>query len=232
MPGYSARMGRYYLVRHGQASFTAANYDQLSDLGQRQCQQLGRHWAALGVRFDAVLCGPLRRHAQSLQAIGQGLGQDLSAQVCEGLREYDPHAVVAAVGAALPARDHPDFYRQYIRALRQGLAAWFAGQAQPSGLPDWPAFGQGVLDALRQALPQAQAPQGRVLVVTSGGPIAAALSMLWQTPPPATVELNVQLCNASVSELVAAPRRALAVHSFNTVAHLQAPGFEDWISYV
>jgi len=35
-------MGTLYLVRHGQASFGAANYDQLSPLGQQQCGQLGR----------------------------------------------------------------------------------------------------------------------------------------------------------------------------------------------
>ena len=32
-------MGTLYLVRHGQASFGAANYDQLSALGQRQSHQ-------------------------------------------------------------------------------------------------------------------------------------------------------------------------------------------------
>jgi broad specificity phosphatase PhoE len=35
-------MGTLHLVRHGQASFGAADYDQLSDLGARQCRELGR----------------------------------------------------------------------------------------------------------------------------------------------------------------------------------------------
>ena len=36
------------LVRHGQASFGAANYDQLSDLGMQQSRWLGEYFAAIG----------------------------------------------------------------------------------------------------------------------------------------------------------------------------------------
>ena len=67
-------MGTLYLVRHGQASFGAADYDQLSELGQRQCHALGQWFAERGVQFDAVLRGTLRRHAQSLDALAVGHG--------------------------------------------------------------------------------------------------------------------------------------------------------------
>ena len=43
-------MGQLYLVRHGQASFGADDYDQLSELGRRQAVQLGRYWAQRGWR--------------------------------------------------------------------------------------------------------------------------------------------------------------------------------------
>ena len=57
-------MGTLYLVRHGQASFGADDYDQLSALGQRQAQRLGAYFQEKGLQFDAVLMGTLRRHAQ------------------------------------------------------------------------------------------------------------------------------------------------------------------------
>ena len=44
-------MSELYLVRHAQASFGAANYDQLSDLGHQQSRWLGDH---LGMRGMAV----------------------------------------------------------------------------------------------------------------------------------------------------------------------------------
>mgnify|MGYP006207489193 FL=1 len=58
-------MGTLYLVRHGQASFGADDYDQLSERGQAQSQRLGAYWRERGLRFDAVYTGTLRRHAQT-----------------------------------------------------------------------------------------------------------------------------------------------------------------------
>ena len=66
-------MGTLYLVRHGQASFGADNYDQLSALGQRQCQRLGEYFGAKGRRFSAAITGTLARQTQSLDAIGAGM---------------------------------------------------------------------------------------------------------------------------------------------------------------
>ena len=60
-------MGTLYLVRHGQASFGADDYDQLSPLGHQQAVRLGEY---LRQRFErgtplAVLTAPQspRRHA-------------------------------------------------------------------------------------------------------------------------------------------------------------------------
>ena len=47
-----------YLVRHGQASFFAEDYDRLSPLGELQARRLGEFFAARGVRFDAAYSGP------------------------------------------------------------------------------------------------------------------------------------------------------------------------------
>ena len=44
-------MGTLYLVRHGQASFGAADYDNLSELGHRQAVRLGEYWRERGMKF-------------------------------------------------------------------------------------------------------------------------------------------------------------------------------------
>ncbi|MBU5895007.1 histidine phosphatase family protein, partial [Vibrio cholerae O1] len=67
-------MGTLYLVRHGQASFGAEDYDQLSERGTAQSQRLGAYWRERGLRFDAVYTGTLRRHEQTLAGIADGLG--------------------------------------------------------------------------------------------------------------------------------------------------------------
>ena len=67
-------MGTLYLVRHGQASFGAENYDQLSPVGHQQAVRLGQFWRERGQRFDAVITGTLQRHVQTLDGIVEGLG--------------------------------------------------------------------------------------------------------------------------------------------------------------
>ncbi len=54
-------MGSIYLIRHGQASFGADDYDMLSPLGVRQAQVVGQHLVDLDLRFDRCISGDLLR---------------------------------------------------------------------------------------------------------------------------------------------------------------------------
>jgi broad specificity phosphatase PhoE len=220
-------MGTLYLVRHGQASFGAADYDQLSDLGRRQCERLGAWFAGHGMRFDAVLRGTLKRHAQSLDAIEAGLRQQHEAIVAlPGLNEYDSEAVVRTVHAApLEAPTTPEQVREHFRLLRTGLLAWMAGQVQPQGMPAHADFTAGVVAALD--LVRQQHAQGTALVVSSGGPISVAIGHVLRLEPAAVVELNLHLRNSAVCELRVSPRK-LSLVTFNSLTHLDATEYADW----
>lgn len=221
-------MGTLYLVRHGQASFGAADYDQLSDLGMRQSVQLGRHFASKGMRFDAVLSGTLRRHAQTVSGISEGLGLPLHAEQWPGLNEYNSAAVIAAVHPGpLDRTPSPDSYRQYFRLLRTGLLQWMLGNTQPQGMPGWQTFGKQVVEVLDHVR-QSQAE--RVLLVSSGGPIACAIGHVLATPPDATAELNMRLRNTAVSELAFTPKRH-ALLTYNTLPHLEQLDYAEWVSH-
>jgi broad specificity phosphatase PhoE len=118
------------LVRHGQASFGAADYDNLSPLGQQQSQRLGEYFKGKGRRFDAVYCGTLRRHAQTFTGIAHGMGLEAQPLLRPGLNEYDSDAVVAAIHSEPLSRERtPENYRHHFRLLRVGLAAWMEGKA-------------------------------------------------------------------------------------------------------
>jgi len=58
-------MGAIYLLRHGQASFGSANYDQLSPTGHAQAQALGAALRTRGVTPDHVVCGTMQRHVDT-----------------------------------------------------------------------------------------------------------------------------------------------------------------------
>mgnify|MGYP000858925867 FL=1 len=221
-------MGTLVLVRHGQASFGAADYDRLSELGTRQCRRLGEHFAQRGRRFAAVMRGSLRRHQQSLDAVLQGLGEARDdVQVFPGLNEYDSAAVVRTIqpGPLGPALT-PEAYREHFRLLRRGLAAWMDGQAQPDGMPSYAAFVAGITEVLDRV----RALDGDVLLVSSGGPIATAVGQVLGMPAVGTIELNMRIRNSAITEFAFNPKRH-ALHSFNHLPHLDGPEYADWITY-
>ena len=218
------------LVRHGQASFGATDYDQLSPLGQRQCRRLGDYLRTKGRRFDAVITGTLRRQVQSYDAIAAGLGAAQEPLRLAGLNEYDSAAVIAAVHPQPLAKpDTPELYRHHFRLLRQGLTAWMAGTAQPVGMPRYAEFVAGVAAALDQVR-RLSAGGGDVLMVSSGGPIATAVGQVLGTAPEVTIELNMRIRNSAVTEFVITPKRHLLL-SFNNLPHLDADEYADWVTY-
>lgn len=215
-------MGTLYLVRHGQASLGADDYDQLSAIGERQCQALGAYWRNRGLQFDAVFSGGLKRHAQSLAGIAAGLGQvDLPAvQIRPGLNEYDSEALIRSVYSAELERPHDaESARRYFRLLRAGLRAWMSGQTQPQGMVSYAEFAAGVAAALTHVREHCE---GHVLLVSSGGPISTAMGQLLQASSEAVIDLNLRIRNSAVSEFSFNPKRH-AMLTFNTLPHLDSP---------
>jgi broad specificity phosphatase PhoE len=221
-------MGTLYLVRHGQASFGAADYDQLSELGARQCQALGQWFRQRGLVFEAVLRGTLRRHAQSLEALAQGHGELPPALEWPGLNEYDSEALIRAIHPApLTAPDSPEAYRAHFRLLREGLARWMAGETTPKGMPSHAEFVAGIRAALDHVRRLGQDP---VLLVSSGGPIATAVGLVLGTPPETTIELNMRIRNSALTEFAFTPKRHMLV-SYNHLPHLDHPDRLSWVTY-
>lgn len=221
-------MGRLFLVRHGQASFGADNYDQLSPLGYRQCERLGEYFRGKGLRFQGVLTGTLQRQIQSYESIAKGLQTRLEPLQWAGLNEYDSHAVIASVHAQpLGKADSPEMVKHHFRLLRDGLQQWMAGSVQPAGMPSYLDFVAGVSGALDHVRTH---HDGDVLIVSSGGPISTAVGLLMGATPEASIELNLRIRNSSVTELVFTPKRHSLV-TYNTLPHLDGAEHVDWITH-
>jgi broad specificity phosphatase PhoE len=222
-------MGTLYLVRHGQASFGADDYDQLSALGERQSVRLGEYFAERGIRFDGLIAGTLRRHKQTLAGILEGMrhaGEHLS---WEGLNEYDSEAVLATVHPGkLEKPATPEMYRHHFRLLRDGLAQWMAGSTQPRGMPTYENFVAGVAGALDHV--RANHYGQHVLIVTSGGPIATAVGHVLGTRPEVTIDLNLRIRNTAITEFAFTPKRHMLA-GFNAIPHLDAPAYREWVTF-
>ena len=221
-------MGTLYLVRHGQASFGADDYDQLSPLGRSQSQRLGEYFAARGQTFEAVLMGTLRRHAQTWAGIAEGAGYTHAPLLWPGLNEYDSEAIIRAIHPApLVKPDTPELYRQHFKLLRQGLARWMDGSTQPAGMPSYREFVQGVASALDHVRDNCT---GNVLLVSSGGPISTAVGHILGVPAQATIDLNMRIRNSAVTEFAYTPKRHMLL-TYNTLPHLDGMQYAPWITY-
>ncbi len=222
-------MGTLYLIRHGQASFGADDYDQLSELGRKQSVRLGEYFAQKGVHFDGLIAGTLRRQRQTLAGILQGMSRQGEPLAWDGLNEYDSEAVIASIHPEkLEKPSSPEAYRHHFRLLRDGLAQWMAGAASPRGMPSYSDFTAGVSGALDHV--RANHYGQNVLIVSSGGPIATAVGCVLGLGAQAIIDLNMRIRNTAVTEFAFTPKRHMLV-CFNALPHLEHPGCDQWVTY-
>ena len=249
-------MGTLYLVRHGQASFGADDYDVLSPMGHQQSRRLGEYFKSKGMQFDAALTGTLNRQVQTFAGICEGMGVAFESshsagpaesrpdpsggsalhevksvgahRLWPGLNEYDSAAVIATIHPhPLVKPDTPELYKHHFRLLKDGLAQWMAGVVSPHGMPSYNEFVAGITGALEHVRKNYQ---GNVLLVSSGGPIATAVGHVLGTSPETTIELNLGIRNCSVTEFAFTPKRHRLV-TFNTLPHLDAPEHAGWVTF-
>jgi broad specificity phosphatase PhoE len=223
-------MAELYLVRHGQASLGADDYDRLSPIGEKQGVWLGEYFAQRDIAFDRVMTGTLLRHTQTADAIWRGLGAPpMQRDVHPGLDEYDFHALFRALGEqhatlAERAKQSP---RDFFKALREVLQLWTEGALDGRAPETWQAFQRRVADA-RDAIQQSGAQ--RVLVVSSGGVIAALTQQVLQAPAATAIALNLQIRNSSVSRYFF-NRDTLHLSSFNGIGHLDTLERREFQTY-
>ena len=130
--------------------------------------------------------------------------------------------------AAAAARRDPDTVRGHFLRLRAGLMAWAEDRIQPAGMPTFAVFQAGAVAVLQAA--RQRFPDGNVLVVSSGGPIAAMVAESLGAPPAAAVQLNLRIRNSALTEFTGNPRRHHLL-SFNAVPHLELQNDAALITY-
>lgn len=235
-------MGSIYLIRHGQASFGADDYDVLSPVGMRQSEALGDHLGQLGLTLDRCVAGDLRRQQDTgrlalarLQAAGNAVPV---LETDTAFNEFDADAVIRALlPGLLPeepealhvlrnARQHrAEFQRLFALIVQR----WHSGQHDTEGLESWAAFVQRTGDGLQRVVEQA-ASGDNIAIFTSGGTIAALLHRITGISASQAFELNWQIINTSLSQLKFRGSE-VTLASFNSQAHvrlLRIPELVTW----
>jgi broad specificity phosphatase PhoE len=215
------------LVRHGQASFGASDYDALSELGHEQARLLGRALAARGTVPDLIVRGDLRRHRETAVGIAEGLGHDVPVDVDACWDEFDFGHVIdvhqsSGEAPRLVPEDLAGLTPGEQRARFQGLfeeatARWTGGAAAGEYAESFPAFASRVGSAVERA---AATGGSSVLVVSSGGPIALVASQLVSGGPALWASLNRVAVNTAVTKVISG-RAGLTLSTYNTHDHLE-----------
>jgi broad specificity phosphatase PhoE len=210
-------MGAVYLLRHGQASFGAADYDVLSPAGEAQSAVLGAELARRAVPVHAVWSGTLRRQAATAQACLRAAGIDLPVRQDKRWDEYDHIGLVPEGHGTSP--DVAAAARRFQGLLDDALRTWIEGDSPVGGSGTWAEFSGGALAALDDVFDEL--PRGgSALVFTSAGVISAVCARLLNAPPSGYLALNRTMANAGITKLVRG-RSGVSLLSFNEHAHFE-----------
>jgi len=226
------------LIRHGQASLGAADYDVLSPLGVLQAQRLGEHLAAMIDPPDLIVSGPRRRQqgtASHLVAAARTLGADFpdpelrpefdeypALEIVQGhlqrLAAEDP--ILAAHTQALlehPAGSHTH-RRAFEHIFQTMMRHWHDERVLAPDLETNTEFQARVVRGLQPLL----AARGRtILVVTSAGPCGVGVRMGLGLDPWAALQASFVVRNSSITELQSRGGPP-SLTMFNALPHLHA----------
>ena len=184
-------MASLYLIRHGQASFGSANYDQLSPLGQRQADVSGQFFAETGLHFAQAASGDLSRQRETGERVLASQPAPATLRVDPRLNEVDNEGQIAALLPILCERDSAFADRvkagrsdskQYQKVIQAVFNAWVSPDCPDlPGTASWPDYLAGVIGALRMRW-SAQRAGSDTAIFTSGGTIATAVSWVLGVP--------------------------------------------------
>jgi len=237
-------MGHLYLVRHGQASFGSANYDQLSNLGVEQGRLLGAWFAECRQSFDHVVTGDLQRHRQTADSCLAALGVSPSRAVDAGFNEYDHEEILI--------RHRPDFAdpeavkrflieqengkKAFQKIFEDAMARWMSGAHDADYGESWSAFRARCVAALRRVVDAAGGSQ-RIVVFTSGGTISTLCQHVLGMSDRQAFQLNWSLVNSAVTKLLFQSGVAgdegsrISLSYLNNYAHLEKHGDASVVTY-
>ena len=224
-------MADLLIIRHGQASFGADNYDQLSTLGQRQADLTGEFLSQSGVHFSAAFSGDLSRQRETGERILAQLEDAPSLVIDPRLNEVQTDEQMAVMTPLLCEQD-PRFAtlmadmnkdsKSFQKIIETVFNYWVSPNCQVAGIQSWQDYSAGVVSAFEAA--RASAESGSTSAIfTSGGTIATLVGHVLGLSADRVYEFYEPVFNCSITRLIFNSRKC-SLSTFNDVSHLQLIG--------
>lgn len=229
-------MARALYIRHAQASYMAADYDQLSDKGYEQSAILGRYMVDQKIQLDNIYIGPLKRHFQTyskvleaynnvgvnlpepiyLKELVEHQGPDTLHVLKDQLIEKYPHLKEIASGSNGQSK------KNNLKIFTYFMEKWAMddlGLPHPPHLQKWSEFKELVYSGI----PKITGPENKgktVACFTSGGTISAMVGYaLGVNDDAKMIGINGIIRNTSINEFYFSDGK-LSLLAMNQVPHL------------
>ena len=203
-------MTTIYLIRHGQASFGAESYDQLSPNGELQAKLLGQYFDQILKEAPYVVAGSMQRHQQTANLALAECFPETEIQTDSAWNEFNHQQVFARYE---PRFNEPHLLKQdvakednpraYLAKIFEGaIERWTGGDYHHEYDESWPHFKNRVETALQNLCNELAKIKPRYAVVfTSGGVISVAAGKLLELNANRTFALNWAIANTSITTL-------------------------------
>lgn len=232
-------MATLYLIRHGQASFGADDYDKLSELGGRQATAMGRYLADCGVHLDAAYSGDLLRQRETTElalasqptAVPHHIDPRFNeVRNDEQIEHLVPRLVERDPGLRALMEKGLKESKDYQKVIEAVFNYWVSPECEEPAIQSWADYSGGVRSALGELIRE-QGSGKTVAVFTSGGTIATIVAMVLGLGGEYTYRFYEPIFNCSVTQLFYSGDR-VSLSYFNDRSFLQMLGNEAGESLV
>ena len=226
-------MATIYLIRHGQASFGSANYDQLSELGVRQADATGEYLARLDISLDAAYSGDLSRQVETCERVLASQSGAVPHQIDAAFNELNNDEQVRALAPVLAEADPQlaallqrglSSSKDYQKVIRAVFNHWVTQDCSQYDIQSWQDY-QGRAVAALEAVMQAQGAGKTVGIFTSGGTIATLVAHVLGLASEKVYSFYEPIFNCSVTQLFYS-RDNVSLSYFNDRSFLQLMSLE------
>ncbi|PLW81690.1 histidine phosphatase family protein [Kineobactrum sediminis] len=234
-------MATIYLIRHGQASFGAEDYDKLSELGCRQAEVLGHYLRDHGIRLDAAYSGDLLRQRETTAlALASQPGEvphHIDPRFNEVRNDEQVRHLVPVV-----AQNNPHIQtlvdkglsssKDYQKVIEAVFNHWVSPVCDEPRIQSWTDYSSGVCEALA-AVMAAEGSGKTVGIFTSGGTIATVVAHVLGLGGEHAYKFYEPIFNCSITQLFYSGDK-VSLSFFNDRSFLQVlggQGGEELVSY-
>jgi broad specificity phosphatase PhoE len=234
-------MSQLILVRHGQASFLAVDYDKLCANGEVQSRLLGEYWSNRGLLFSGAYSGPQARQLETARIVAEAY-RDSSVAFPETtvMDEFDEYHAQEVMRSCLPqllprnveinalhrafkeASEPTEQHKTFQRLFEAVITKWVAGEVASDGIPSWNEFCARVERGVTQVACNTPSAASAVVFI-SAGPIGAVMRRALHLSAADTLQLTWMSRNASFSTFLVSGER-FTLSAFNAHPHLDGDG--------